>query len=240
MSFHDTYTVTRGDTLTKIGKRYGYDNPGPIVAYPPNAERFRGKSPDLIYPQERFLIPWHPSLLWKYIATTKYLIESVQRGAAGDLQDLQRSKEKLDEFLMKIDAVNFLSNTFVGIGSLAVQGMKGVEMSSGQALRWLLDSRVAIAADMATMGISDPTVPKRDFRFYLRHALGPWNPSYWASVWAAVKERKLDIYLYGSNAIIYEQAASIRRQAENDIAKLHRRLVEAESQVSQKFYMSRI
>jgi hypothetical protein len=40
--FHDEY-LTRGDDLqelTWLGKSYDYDNPGPIVAYPPNAAVF--------------------------------------------------------------------------------------------------------------------------------------------------------------------------------------------------------
>jgi hypothetical protein len=82
--------------------------------------------------------------------------------------------------------------------------------------------------------------PERDFKFWVRHALGPWNPSFWASVYAAVKEGDLDLYLYGPDAIAFQQKLKIKAQAEADIAKLRAHLNEAQRQLLQPFYKQRI
>jgi LysM domain len=199
MSFHDTYTVKQGDTLTGIGRQFGFDNPGPIVAYPRNAGVLKGGSADLIRPGQRFLVPWRSDLLRKFIATGNALKADIARHASALIREQKASQAKLEEFLTKIDQANFLANIAVGIGGLAVQGMKGVEMSSKEALTWLVESRVSMATSVTP--IPNPDAPKQDYKFYLRHALGPWNPSFWASVWVAVKEKDLDLYLYGADAV---------------------------------------
>lgn len=240
MAFHDTYLVKPGDNLTRIGKAYGYSNPGPIVAYPQNAHHFRSKSPDLIYPNDKFFIPWQRDLLQKYIVTCKNLINEVAKGASQLIDEQIRNKKQLDDFLFLIDAANFLAGAAVGIGSLAVQGMKGVEMSSKEAVLWLVESRASLGSGVATMVIPAPTAPKKDFKFWVRHSLGPWNPSFWASVVTAIKEKDVDIYLYGSDATTYKTSLRIKQQADSDIATLKRKLSEAESQLNQSFYNHRI
>ncbi len=240
MEFHDTYTVKRGDNLTKIGKEFGFSNPGPIVAYGPNLARFRGKSPNLIYPNEKFLIPWRRDLLQKYVATCKHLISEVAKNATKLINEQMHSKKELDEFLMLIDAANLLASTAVGIGFLVRQGAKGVEMSSKEAMRWLLDDRALLYAGVATLAIPTPTAPKKDFKFYVRHSLGPWNPSFWASVVVAYKEKDVDLYLYGSDATAYKASMKIKTQAESDIARLQQNVAAAESQMLQAFSHNKI
>jgi len=240
MPFHDTYLVKPGDNLTTIGKKYGLPNPGPIVRYPPNADRFRNKSPNLIYPNEKFLIPWCPQILQKYIATSRHLINEVTKGATQLIHEQMHNTKELDNFLFLIDALNFLAGLTLSVGSLAVQGMKGLEMNSKQALLWLVESRASLGSEIATMVIPSPTAPKKDFKFWVLHALGPWNPSFWASVVTAYKEKDVDIYLYGSDAIAYKNSLRITRQAEADIAKLKGKIAEAEAQLNQPFYNHRI
>ncbi|HNR69512.1 MAG TPA: hypothetical protein PKN24_15805 [bacterium] len=240
MVFHDTYFVRTRDNLTSIGRQFLFDNPGPIFAYPPNADRFHNKSPHLIYPNEKLLIPWHPSLLQKYIATCNYLAQQVTDNATKFIHEQIHNKDEIDDFLHKIDALNFLASLHVGIGSLAVQGMKGVEMNSKQALIWLVESRATVFANVTTLAVPNPTAPKKDYKFYIRHALGPWNPSYWASVVAAIKEKDVDIYLYGSDAVNYKACQKIKQQAEADISELKKRLKTAETQLLASFYKYRL
>ena len=68
-------------------------------------------------------------------------------------------------------------------------------MTGKEALLWLAESRAGIAGNIATASIPAPDAPKRDFKFWVRHALGPCNPSFWASVYVAVKEGDADLYL---------------------------------------------
>jgi hypothetical protein len=240
MMFHDTYIVKRGDNLTKIGKEFGFANPGPIVAYTPNQARFRGKSPDLIYPNERLLIPWRRDLLQKYVATCKHLMSEVAKDATKLINEQMHNKKDLDQFLTLIDAVNLLASTAVGIGMLVRQGARGVEMSSKEAIKWLLDSRAALAGGVTTLAIPTPTAPKKDFKFYVRHTLGPWNPSFWASVYVAIQEKDVDLYLYGSDATAYKTSVKIKTQAESDIANLKQKVAAAESQMNEPFYNHKI
>jgi hypothetical protein len=240
MGFHDAYHVKSGDNLTRIARAHLFDNPGPIVAYPPNASFFRNRSVHLIRPGETVLVPYHPDLLKKIIATSRHLIGEVSGFATQLIREQQADRKKLDEFLLKVDAVNFLASLGVGIGSLGVQGAKGAEMTSKQALLWLAESRAAVAGGVATMAIPAPDAPKRDFKFWVRHTLGPWNPSFWASVIVAIKEKDVDIYLYGADATAYKAALKIKQQAEADIARLGQRVAEARRQLAMPFYRHRM
>ena len=238
MSFHDTYTVKQGDTLTSIAKQFGFDNPGPIVGYPPNASALNAGSPNLIRPGQRFLVPWRPDLLRKFIATSTAIKGDIARFATQLINAQTANKDELEQFLFKIDMANFLAGMAASIGGLAVQGMKGVEMSSKEAIAWLVDSRVSIASSI--IPIPAPDAPKQDYKFYLRHALGPWTPSYWTSVWAAVRDKDLDLYLYGQDAVTHRVTAQIKSQAEKDMAKLDVRIGEARTQLGMPFYTRRI
>ena len=81
-------------------------------------------------------------------------------------------------------------------------------MSSKEAVLWLVESRVSIATGV--IPIPAPDAPKKDFKFYLRHALGPWNPSFWTSVAVAIREKDLDIYLYGADAMTHRASSRSR------------------------------
>lgn len=56
----------------------------------------------------------------------------------------------------------------------------------------------------------------------------------------AVKEGDVDLYLYGADATAYQQKMRFKRQAEADIAKLNKRMIEARQQLAQPFYKQRI
>jgi hypothetical protein len=240
MSFHGTYQVKPGDNLSKIAKSSGFANPGPIVAYPPNAAFFRGRSPNLIRPGESFMIPYHPDLLKKIIATSEYLMEDVAKSATAFINKEYHNKQQIDEFLYKIDAIKFLANVGVGIAQLTARGAQGAAMTTDEVVQWFVNSRITIASNVATMSIPSPTAPKKDFKFYVRHALGPWNPSYWATVYGAIKTGDVDLYLYGTDALTHRNAMKIKAQAEKDIENLKQRVAAARAQLHQPFYMHRI
>ena len=241
MPYHDLYKVKSGDNLSRIAKAHGLQNPGPIVAYPPNQAYFRRRSPDLIHPGDRILIPYCPDLLTKIMATSQHLASEIAKTATRLINQQQSSKKKLQEFLFMIDAANFLASMAVSIGTLAAQGARGAEMTSKEALMWLADYKAAQAGGIiSTFVVPAPRSPKKDFKFFVRHTLGPWNPSFWASVWVAVQEGDVDIYLYGPDATAYKTAQRIKKQADADIAKLNDRMAEARRQLAMPFYKHRI
>jgi hypothetical protein len=241
MQFHDVYVVKPGDKLTTIARKKGYMNPGPIVAYPENQAFFRGRSPNLIRPGEKFFVPWHPDLLKKFVVTMEALVADVQNTANKLIREDVENKEELEKFLVMIDSINFVAQIHVAIGSLAVENAAhGFELSSEHVLEWLADSRAHMFGEMATMVVPAPSAPKRDYKFFIRHTLGPWTPSYWASVYAAIKDRDLELYLYGSDAVTYRNAQNIANDAKLEVIKLQAPLNHARNQLVLPFYMNRI
>jgi hypothetical protein len=236
----DRHIVQPGDNLTKIGCAYGHLNPGPIWTFPENAAQFKGRDPNRIRPGETILVPYSEPLLRKMIATATQLGIEVQADAEKMMRAAHADKGDIDRFLFKIDAVNFLAGLGVGIGSLVAAGAKGTETTGKQALIWFAESRATVASNLATLSISQPDAPKRDFRFYVRHALGPWNPSYWASLYAAAQSGDVDVYLYGTDAVTHKANLKIKDQAERDLRRLKQRVVQAKMQLAAPFYRSRI
>ncbi len=143
-AFEDVYKVKAGDTLTAIAKSRGYKNPGPIVAYPPNSSMFPTRaSADKIRPGQRLLIPWHPDLLTKIVATSQALIDDITKTTTRLIEEQIHDKEELEEYLRKIDAINMIAQVHVSIGALVAEGMgHGGALSSREIATWLADSRV--------------------------------------------------------------------------------------------------
>ena len=242
-TFQDVYIVKPGQTLSAIAKSRGYNNPGPIFAFPANHSLFPTvHSADVIRPGQRIYIPWHPDLLRKLIVTSDALTVDATEYATKIIERQIRGKEDLEDYLRKIDAINMIAQITVSMASIVIEGMiEGGELSSRQIAMWLADSRVhMIAGDMVPLIIPTPTAPKKDYKFYLRHTLGPWTPSFWSSVWVAIQEGDVDLYLYGSDALTYRTAMSIKAQADKDVAKLQTTKNDAMKQLAMPYYHKRI
>jgi hypothetical protein len=188
----------------------------------------------------RLLIPWHPSLLRKLIVTQEHLASQVAGRARELIEDQHASKEELERFLILVDSVCMLANVGKGIGELVVHGAKHGEMTAAQMLNWFLNSRLEMASDITTLTVPAPSEPKKDFRFFIRHTLGPWTPSFWASVYAAIRSGDVDTYLYGPAAVQYQTQLKIKRQADADIRRLRAKIQDAKQQLSMPFYNVRI
>jgi hypothetical protein len=241
--FCDIYKVKAGDTLYALGKKRGFDNPGPIVAFPANAALFRTPmSPNQLAINTTLRIPWHPSVLQKLIATSEFLIDDTADFTKELLEKEKKSHEDLEDFLFKIDAVNMIAQIGVSITSLGVEYVeKGYELTNKEVIKWLLAENRPhlILGDVVPM-VADPKEPKKDFKFYMRHAFGPWTPSYWASVWAAASSGDMDVWLYGSSVIEQRNAYKIQAQADRDIAKLKEKIENLKWQLALPCYAYRI
>jgi hypothetical protein len=66
----------------------------------------------------------------------------------------------------------------------------GATMTSRQMVSWLAETGVhTFAGDLAPLIILSPSAPKKDFKFVVRHTLGPWTPSFWTSAWSTDSKR---------------------------------------------------
>jgi hypothetical protein len=241
--YYDSYTARGNDVgeLGKLAKSRGFANPGPIVTFPPNGSIFpRNASPGAFRPGTRVLVPWRRDLLQKLIATMRHLAREVADDAREIIESTHKSKEELEQFLIMVDALCMLANVGKGIGDLVAHGLKEGEMTSAQMLSWFLNSRLDMANDLTTLAVPAPSEPKRDFKFYVRHTLGPWTPSFWVSVVAAVKTGDVDIYLYGPAAIEYQTKMRIKNQADAEIRRLQTKIDAAKQQLSMPFYNARV
>ena len=101
----------------------------------------------------------------------------------------------------------------------------------------MVDRRETQPREITTLVVPEPTAPKKDFKFYIRHTLGPWTPSFWTSVYAAVKTGDIDTYLYGADAIRFKRCSEISAQANRDIDRLKTRIQAARAQLMMPFYL---
>lgn len=254
MQFHELYTVRSGDTLGKIALRNGYRNFGPIVAYPPNQQFFKKRSPNLLRPNERFFIPWNPNRLGKFITWQESLVEDVISTANKMIKEELADKEELEGFLLKVDTISMIATFFVAVGFLAREGAavaaeeipkdaeeaaKQSEKISTAMAKWFAITHAHLAADVALMSVDPPDPPRADWKFFTHHVLGFVSPSYWASAVVAVKEGDLGILLYGSQWISYKATKKIANDAKVEIIKLQAPLKHAQSQLDMPFYKNR-
>jgi hypothetical protein len=258
MQFHDVYTVQPGDSLSKIGHRKGFRNPGPIFAYPPNQGFFKGRSPDLIRPKERFLIPWLPDKLQKFITWQDALIQDVKVLANKMIKEELTKKEELEDLMMKLDAITMVACFFVAVGFAAREGTvvlaekmpaaaeeaakaaakQSAEIDS-KMVEYFADTHFHLAADITLMS-APPEPSTSDWKFYARHAFGMWTPSYWGSVAGAVRAGDVGVYLYGSEWTQYKNAQNIANNAKLAIIKAQAPIMHARCQLAMPFYRTRI
>ena len=241
--FYDTYTARGNDVteITTLARRHGFDNPGPIVAFPPNQAVFpRAATPAAVPRGARILVPWNPRLLQKLIVTDEHLAGEVATRAQELIKDVKASKEELEQFLILVDAMCMLANVGKNIGDLVAHGLKHSEMTSAQMINWLVNSRLELVGDITTLAVPAPERPKKDFRFFIRHTLGPWTPSFWAAAYVAIKTGDVDTYLYGPAAVEYQTRVRIKRQADADIARLRTKVTDAKQQLAMPFYRIRL
>ena len=250
--FYTAYPVKPGDTLFGIGKSRGFDNPGPILAYPPNSALFAQRfGPAFLQTSRDFRltvgdnirIPWNPTTLQKTIATSEFLATEVAADTRRLVQEQIHTKEEMDSLLFKIDAANFLANMATSVGGLArAYAANSFELAESKVVEWFTENRVTVmAANVTTLAVPAPSAPKRDIaNFVIRHTLGPWNPSFWVGVYAAIQSGDIDYYLYGNEAVTAKTIQRIDQQSRREIAQLQARASAARRQLMAPFYRHRI
>lgn len=240
MHVHNRYKIKWGDTLSRIGRKFGYSNAGPIYAYPLNNQFFKKKSPNDIKAGQQIYIPYHPDLLRKIISTSEFLIEDTIKFMKSMLRRESIEADRIKNYLVQMDVISCIGTIVVSLASFSIQAARGT-VTSSQALKWLLlDHEPGLWGNVTTLVVPSPSKPKRDFRFLVRHTLGPWSPSYWVHLWLAFKDKDEELFLFGTDAIVIRNKNAIKKQAYADIEKLRRAIITARTQLSMPFYSRRI
>ena len=122
--FDDVYQVKAGDNLTSIARD--------------TASLIRGRSGPIRRTRKSSVVGTPTSsaqasastslttrILRKIIATSRLLIAETTQDATSLIKQSEAGKRQLEAFLFKVDAINFLANIGVGVGSLAAKVLKG-------------------------------------------------------------------------------------------------------------------
>jgi hypothetical protein len=106
--FYDLFEARQPENLaTLLVGRYGYcdHNPGPVVAFPPNAVWYKDGVPARLAPGMRIAISWNPARLKQQIDIEQQYIAGVTRAAERAVQRLSQDRKKVQRVAMTIDAV---------------------------------------------------------------------------------------------------------------------------------------
>lgn len=249
MHFHYEYTAIGGQTqeLDSLCRQYGYDNPGPIAAYPPNTILFPGsRTPGVLKKGSRILVPWHQSQLKCLIDFSSRLAHKYRKAALEVVGNLSEMTRDIDSKLNTLDAICTVATGLVQLGGAAVKGAAAMKsgakvMPEGKKwIPWLTSDRILPVGQAVASAVSAGASTNNGAGFIVRHTLGPWNPSYWASLWAAGSEGDMDIWLYGTSAIENKRSNEIKRQFDRDIGNLTDKVRKASEQMKMPFYNYRV
>jgi hypothetical protein len=249
MEFHDTYLASGSshEELQWLLATYRFDNPGPIVAYPPNAGHFpQGVCPATLPGNRELLIPWHPIQLQRTVVFFTKLAHAYAKQARG----LIGAESSLQAGIAgKLAAIDGLSAAFTATVSAFSAG--ATRLTASQLAKMGEDAAVLagyVAADRApavlgqvSQAIAPPHLPSTySLRFLNRHAFGAWSPSFWSSVYVAIAERDMSSWLYGPAATEYARKQQIRAEFDRDIARLTAAARGAAERLSEPFYVHRL
>lgn len=234
--FHYHNTVTLGAPMTwfQVARSTGFDDPGPILAYPPNIARWRtSENPDgTVAAGREVLIPFKTSTLERMIAAARSAITDSAIQAEKLIAMVKADGDQINRVFATADIAAAVIGAFASIGVGISQAGKAAQAPisfSGAAaeeevLVMLKDGIAPRVSNIVTTITPTPDPAGGSgaghwFKLIVRHTLGPWNPSFWASVALAIKEDNADIYIYGMDAFTAQQTRQIANQAKAQIGK---------------------
>lgn len=239
MPFEFVHTVKRGENLSKIGRLYGLSNPGPIATHPDNKVLFYKNRNFVIHPGDKLTIPWPEEKLRKFRDLLTRLIAdgeaTTQRLTASLLAD-RREVERIEN---NADIAAFLLTLGVGVGALTAKGLKGASMTNSEAIQWLVTDRLLMGHSIASMTVR-PSGDSRIWRFIKRSALGFMSPSYYSSLYLAIRENDFDIAADGNTVPIDKAIRTIKTENDRMNARLRQKRTEVEAQMGASYYRNRI
>lgn len=212
--FEHTHVAKGGETVAEVAKMYKFDTPAPlchaVYDYPPN---MRLQAGDKIY------IPYHPKALKQLILASFKMMASA-RAYVKEFEAKQHVEtEKLENYLVIIDAISCVAGMNVGIGFAAKAAAKTGTIAvaaSKEAVETLTITAGKTTAELTSLGIDASRTPKRGLALVLRHIFGPLNPSWWASLYAAVSEKEPDAFFFGPEGVAHKRLKELAQKTEHE------------------------
>jgi hypothetical protein len=237
------YECNGTETLEQIGRKHDYSlDYGPIAAFPLNPEfhdprAVPGKGVKLF-------IPW-PRHLLQRIRDRKVegLAIALERTRAL-MAEVDADEKDINEFFLKIDLMAFAASMMASISLVVLEGFgffgpKAAQLTAEELTRlsvlrlipnrdvrqielmiFLLDKAGSKAQLFSTAMLPAPKRQELGVRYYLRHAFGAWNPSYWVQTITAIATQDIELWMVGPGALANRDRTKIYRQYRD-----HERLV---------------
>jgi hypothetical protein len=261
-SFFWAYTSSGAETVEQIGRVHGYLLDFAPIASPPLNRAFtdaRTKPPA----GEVLIIPWPAGLLSRLRQGLITGLSAAAECTRRLMEDAERDSRKVDDDLFKIDLLALGVQTTLSVALVAAEGFRqlgpnAVQKTAAQLLRLsalsaskkllskdsmvieatlLLLDKAASVGQIASVLLPPPKPLKRDAGYYLRHALGPWNPSYWAQTYiASVRTHDPELWMYGSAVIEHRDKARIQRHYSRQASRVLKTLRLIDRQLTCSYY----
>lgn len=221
------HVVKQGDTLIKIGLRYGFKNPGPIYNHPLNKRKLR--SPHQLPTGTKLIIP--PT-------------QDGLRKRKGQLIQLKSEHLKLTEdILLKSEADRAELASFSQVIDI-VAGVLTLNVRSGYAAAADKSNKVLLLqgqkiAKVATASMKDYGVNQKErskLSQYIRYATGFMNPSFIAEVamWAKTGDKRF--LTEGQNVIFDDVKRDVKSVQLRTNKILNERIAEIDRELKADYY----
>jgi hypothetical protein len=255
--YHNLVNVPKGMTWWNAAQKLAFDNPGPLLNYPPNSDRFiTSVDPMAEIPTYlgQLFVPYKRESLDRMIAAAQDAILDVNRRAAELIAMVKVDGDKVNQVFATADIAAMLLNALAGVGLAASTSVKTANaatataadvMSEEAVMAMLKEGLPSRAANVITTLVPTPDPAQGSgvghyAKLIIRHTLGPWNPSFWASVALAIKEDNADIYIYGPDAWTAQQTRKIANQANNTAKDLMAQVNDMKEQRKAGFYDAKV
>jgi hypothetical protein len=91
-------------------------------------------------------------------------------------------------------------------------------------------------AEIITTLIPSPKKPELGALYYLRHAFGPLNPSYYVQLFTAIGTGDYELWMFGTGALAYRDKKRIRDQFAEEERRVLRTIGMIDLQLSCHYY----
>jgi len=248
--FHDLFETRRPEFLSRmlVGKfGYGNSNPGPVVAYPPNAALFPVGIPEALPPRTGIAVPWTRARLLKEIGLANTRMRETNGAAVRAVKSLNASYGEAEKLGLLVDAISTAALLVFGLTKMAMDGYKAAagtmkeaqKIARGMATSSSLKGYAGVSA---VIGISPTTFVGNGtgWQNLLRHSLSLASPSYWASLVASAWTGDWDLWKYGAESVRNQGVARVLRNLAKDQTATAARIAAMERQKGMSFYRYRV
>lgn len=216
VEFVALHPVKKGDTLKKIAKQWGFENPGPIIAYPNNLPLIPFRVVDHRYDKHRYrLSRWAPiskeldpertpvlfipapnDWLAFYVVHTSQLMKRYTKIAQKEVSKVVQDAEDVKDMILLAEALAVVAGMAASFIGLAKEGIKlsgGTAAEATKALTASAKARItaqaiAMSANPLTLVLPKPIgLKKSGARYHAHKWTGwAWSASWWSGFWTGL------------------------------------------------------